>query len=534
MNISNLPLGKVCAATLLALGLTATADAANHREAPITALDNKADITDYFSFVSYDDPSKVTFIMNVDPLLEPGNGPNYFPFDPAIRYAISIDNDFDAEADIMFEFDFETEIRAPGVFQAYVGAGEGVPAPANSPAPVEPGTPIIPPAITSLDGEGSAGLSLRQTYTVTRVDRSDRGFIEREEIASGLIAVPTNAGPRTMPNYEDLYEEGINEIPSGIRVFAGTVEDPFWIDLGAAFDTLNFRASAFATGVPGVLSDEQDANDDVNFAPDEVSGYNVNSIAIEIPISQLTADGSVPSADEPEATIGSWGSTHRPRLVIRSQNPERGILTSSRIFTQIQRMGNPLINELIIGTGSKDLFSRSLPRDDAQFADFFLDPLLARVLNAFYEATVGEGTLPIPEPPRTDLLPLVTYAPPIAAPGTPAGPVADLLRLNTGVAPASEENRSRLGVLGGDLAGFPNGRRVSDDVTDIAARAVVGVLAGGEFAGFPHNRIGDGVNTNDAEYRETFPYVAPAHSGRNSRHIDPSEMGCDGGTCPVD
>jgi hypothetical protein len=147
-----------------------------------------------------------------------------------------------------------------------------------------------------------------------------------------------------------------------------------------------------------------------------------------------------------------------------------------------------------------------------------LDPTLARVLNAAYGIN-------IPAPPRTDLLPLVTYAPPIAAAGTPAGPVADLLRLNTGVPPTAEANRSRMGLLAGDGAGFPNGRRVTDDVVDIAARAVAGVL-NPKFNVAPNNLIGDGVNAADVPTQETFPYVHYAYSGRDSRHIDPSETGC--------
>ena len=141
--------------------------ASSHREAPITALDHTADITDYYSFVSYDHPDRVTFILNVDPFLEPSNGPNYFPFDPSVLYQIKIDNNHDARADITFNIRFQTQIRAPQVFTGFVGAGDGINAPANSPAPVKPGTPIVPAAITSLDGPGAAGLSLRQTYTVT-------------------------------------------------------------------------------------------------------------------------------------------------------------------------------------------------------------------------------------------------------------------------------------------------------------------------------------------------------------------------------
>jgi hypothetical protein len=171
----------------------------------------------------------------------------------------------------------------------------------------------------------------------------------------------------------------------------------------------------------------------------------------------------------------------------------------------------------------------SQPVNDSQFASFDLDPLLARVLNAVYG-------IDIPAPPRKDLLPLVTYAPPIAATGTPAGPVADMLRLNVAVPPTPMASRKRLGVLAGDPAGFPNGRRVSDDVTDIAARAVAGVLCGitapctdstgAAFTGTSVPRIGDGVNTNDVPLQETFPYVAFAQSGRNRRHVDPGEAGC--------
>jgi hypothetical protein len=515
-------LTRTCLSLALTLAVAAGAQAANHREAPLTALDHKADITDFFAFVSYDDPGRVTLILNVDPLLEPSNGPNYFPFDPEILYAIRVDSNHDAVEDLRFEFRFTTEIRAPGVFTGFVGAGNGIPAPANSPAPVSPGTPLIPPAITALDGPGSEGFSLRQRYSVALV----RGK-ERTELANGLIAVPTNVGPRTMPDYARLAEQGIYDLEKGVRVFAGTVDDPFWIDLGAAFDSLNFRNLPQGTSIAGVLTPDQDADDTRNFAADDVAGFNVNAIAIEVPIELLTYDGKRHAASDPLATVGTWGTTSRPRTKAYRQ-PGEPAAVSDRVV-QIQRMGNPLFNELIIGTGDKDKFSMSQPKDDAQFADYALDPLLARVLNAIYA-----DALPIPTPPRTDLLPLVTYMAPIAAPGTPAGPVADLLRLNTGITPTFAEKRSRLGLLAGDAAGFPNGRRVSDDVTDIAARAVVGVLAGGNFAKFPHNSIGDGVNANDVPYRESFPYLGLAHSGRDSRHVDPGEPGCAPEKCPVD
>jgi hypothetical protein len=236
----------------------------------------------------------------------------------------------------------------------------------------------------------------------------------------------------------------------------------------------------------------------------------------------LTKTGNVEPATSRAATIGVWATTSRPRVTVR-RSPLPAV--SGGNYNQVQRMGNPLINELLVGTGFKDRFSMDKPKNDAQFASFFLDPALARVLNA-----LTGGALAIPTPPRTDLLPVVTYAPPIAAPGTQAGPVADLLRLNTGVPPTQPpfNATNRLGLLGGDPAGFPNGRRVFDDVTDIALRLVAGgVLAGPPFSTSPINsRLGDGVNVNDTDYRTSFPYLAEAPSGRKRRHVDPGEPGC--------
>jgi hypothetical protein len=488
--------------------------ASSHREAPITALDHAADITDFYAFVSYDHPDRVTFIMNVDPFLEPSNGPNYFPFDPNVLYQIRVDNTHDAVSDVTFNIQFQTQIRAPQLFTGFAGAGNGINAPANSPAPVKPGTPIVPPAITSLDGPGSAGLSLRQTYTVTMV-RGTKKIPLTSVTGASLFAVPTNIGSRTMPNYEALAMQGIYTVQGDrgdIRVFAGTVADPFFIDLGAAFDSFNFRAGAGG----GVLTAAQDKDDHLNLAPNAVSGFNVNTIAIEVPIAYLTVDGNQHPATDVRATIGAWATTSRPQLTVRrSPLPDE----SEGSYYQVQRLGNPLINELIIGTGFKDKWSMSHPANDAQFASFDLDPTLARIFNAIYGIN-------IPPPPRLDLLPLVTYAPPIAAAGTPAGPIADLLRLNTGVAPTPMANRSRLGLIAGDGAGFPNGRRLTDDVVDIAARVVAGGVLNPKFNVAPNNLIGDGVAATDVPTQETFPYVHFAYSGRDSRHIDPSETGC--------
>ena len=281
------------------------------------------------------------------------------------------------------------------------------------------------------------------------------------------------------------------------------MDDPFYIDLGAAFDSLNFRQGAFISGNPPLLTESEDIQDNRNSAADTLSGYNVNCIAIEVPISMVTTQG--------KPVIGAWGVTSRMQMTVRSASPNQ----DSGGFVQVQRMGNPLINELIIGTGDKDKWSRSLPKDDSQFASYALDPLLAKVFNLVFGIAV-------PPAPRTDLLPLVQYSAVFGDKTIPGGPVADLLRINTSVPPTDAGSRSRLGLLAGDGAGFPNGRRVSDDVTDIAMRAVAGALAGPQY----NYRLGDGVNTNDVPYQETFPYVAWANSGRNRRHIDPGESGC--------
>ncbi len=489
---------KYLAAFALALFVLVPASmfASSHREAPITALDRTADITDWYAFVSYDNPNRVTMILNVDPFLEPSNGPNYFPFDPNVLYEMKVDNNRDGVEDVTFQFRFTTTIRQPGVFTGYVGGIAGI------------------PPITALSGPGSEGLSLSQTYTVTMVKN---GISTDLTGGRTLYAVPSNVGPRTMPNYTNLYNQGIYHLGNGISTFAGTVDDPFFIDLGATFDSLNFRM-----GVGGVLTPKVDGDDKHNYAPDAVAGFNVNSIVLEVPITMLTVDGKLHPPRDKDAVIGTYGTTSRPQVSVR-----RHIGQPTTTFAQVQREGNPLINELIIGTGSKDAFSMSDPSNDSQFANFFLDPLLAKIFASF--------GIPVPPAPRTDLLPLVQYQAPICPGCGPndAGPVADLMRLNTGIPPTPVPSQKRLGFLVGDNAGFPNGRRPIDDVVDIASRAVAGILADPIKYGTP---IGDGVNLNEMGYRNIFPYVQPAHSGRNSHHIGPGQPGCTGyanGLCPV-
>ena len=526
--------------------------ASSHREAPVTALDTKADITDLYAFRSYDanghdtNPPSVTIIMCVDPFLEPANGPNWFPFDPGVVYQIKIDNDHSGTAALVFEFTFHTSEQAPALYTGMAGFGSD-PNGTNG---------VVPPQINTF---GSAGLNLQQTYDVTLIQRNvtlgkpGAAPVIRSIANSAstvLHAVPANAGPRTI-NYAALYQQGTytNVGGTGISVFAGTVDDPFFIDLGGAFDTGNFRTGS--SGVPGVLTAAEDAANG-NFAADTVSGYAVNAIAIQVPISLLTRTGKVEPATSPNATIGIWGATYRKQVTVLPGG------TAQVQTAQVQRLGNPLINELIIGTGSKDYWSMSNPVGDSQFAQFDLNPIFVTAVDALY-GVLAPGALYSPPAPRYDLLPLVEYLPPVAATGTTPGPIADLLRLNTGIPPTAPGVANRLGLLAGDAAGFPNGRRLADDVVDIALRVVVGgVLAGNKCGAlhnspcnvFPNNILGDGVNVNDVNsdlatdgvtnlvepnthFHTSFPYLDYCPSGRNRHHIDPGEAGCTDDGSPI-
>lgn len=486
-------------AMALSVLVPASLFASSHREAPISALDHSADVTDWYAFVSYDHPDRVTMILNVDGFLEPSNGPNYFPFDPNVRYVMNVDNNRDGIPDITFQFRFNTEIRQPGVFTGFVGGIGGF------------------PQITSLEGPGSEGLSLRQTYTVTMVKNG-----VATDLTNGhpLFAVPSDVGPLTMPKYQDLFHQGVYDLGNGVRVFAGTVRDPFYIDLGAAFDSLNFRM-----GVGGILSSAEDADDTHNYAADAVAGFNVNSIVLEVPITMLTVDGKLHNSGDKDAVIGTYGETDRQRITVRRST---GRVQGQGTWQQVNREGNSLINELIIGTGSKDLFSISAPSSDSQFSSFVLNPLLAQL----YSSVLG---IQVPPPPRNDLLILVQYMPPICPGCGPndTGPIADLLRLNTGIPPTAVGSQKRLGFLVGDMAGFPQGRRPIDDVVDIASRAVAGILVNSTTYGAA---IGDGVNTKNDGFGPTFPYVLPANNGRDSHHVGPGQKGCTGqtnGICPI-
>ena len=313
-----------------------TTRAASHREAPLISMDPNADITDFFMFRSYEagKEDNIVLIMDVIPGEEPSAGPNYYNFDPTVLYTFNIDNNTDGVADdIRFEFEFKTEIRQVvsqlALFLSYVA---------------------LPP-ITSLKGVGSEGLGLRQTYTVTMVKDGKRHVLGRD-----LIAVPSNVGPRTMPDYESLVQQGIYQLDDGGRVFAGQRDDPFYIDLGAIFDTLNLRD-------PGV---------------DMLSGFNVHTIALEVPAEWLTSDGE-DIGDTESPVLGAYASTYRrSTTVLRPDESHRPEISGD--WVQVQRLANPLVNEVIIATEDKDEWNALDPSREREFLEYYTDPRLVTAL----------------------------------------------------------------------------------------------------------------------------------------------------------
>jgi Domain of unknown function (DUF4331) len=515
-SIKKHPIHRVMAillGVLMALtSVSPVAKAASHREAPLIALDPAADNTDTYAFRSWQDPSKVVFIMNVIPGQDPADGPNYFNFDDEVLYAVNIDNNQDGKAeDIVYEFRFKTENR-PALGQLEL------------PLPYV-GNPKIPVAqlqgITKLDGPGSEGLTRRQTYTVTEV----RGK-KRTELFKGqkLVAVPTNAGPATFKNYEDLASQGIyTDASTGIKVFAGERAETFYIDLGAVFDTANLRR------FPPLLSAAEDADDTKDpFGINRFSGINVNSIVIEVPISRITLDGK--SAEQTSTpVIGTYASTARQKVKVLGDD---GTAKTQGPWVQVSRLANPLVNELIIDTPFKDRWNSQEPEDEAQFQEFYKNPSIAVALELIFG-------VPVTTTPRTDLMSVFLKYPGQSLSGNNCGnPCAELLRLNLKAPTTQPESQKRLGGLAGDAAGFPNGRRPNDDVTDIALRVVgganyiaglagdgvnflggapgAGVNDGPGYGAIPGNRLDVTVNGIAKE----FPYLPTPYDGRGRRHID--------------
>lgn len=483
---------------LLAVLTASPVWAASHREAPLIANDPAADITDFYFFRSWQDSDKAILIMNVIPSQEPGSGPNYFNFADDVLYEIHIDNNKNnVAANIVYQIRFTTEIRQPGnVFPlAYVA---------------------LPP-ITALTGGGSEGLLVRQHYTVTEVRYGQR---PRDLGTGPMFAVPSNVGPRTTPNYEQLAAKGVFSLKNGGRVFAGQRDETFYIDLGGTFDTLNLHISP-------ILSNADDANDAILVgAPgagtaDTFSGFNVNTIALEIPIGDLIGPNG-------NTLIGAYASTSRPKVTVIKKDGDR---QNSARFVQVARMGNPLVNELIIATNMKDKWNATDAEDENDFVSFYCNSALATALNTVFSTG-------FPTANREDLVNALlryTPGPPVCGSGKTNEALAELLRVDLNVPPTAPGNQKRLGPLAHDAsgnaspdrAGWPNGRRPNDDVTDVALRVVAGILTNPAVP-----NLGDGVNFNVGAVGSNktangiataFPFLPTPFDGRDRRHIDPGE-----------
>ncbi len=457
MNRQTLRAAFALALWCLGTALVSPARSSSHSEAPGTAKDRLADDTDLYAWVAKDAPTAVTIVGNWVPLLEPNGGPNFYGFDDEVHYYINIDNVGDARKHIRYQFTFRTTRQNPNTFLYNTGV------------------------VTSL---GDPDLNVRQTYTIARIENGVETVL-----ASGLPVAPNFVGPRSMPNYSDLAAQAVQTLSDGTKVFVGPRDDPFFVDLAALFDLLTIRK------VPG----------DMGKGVDGVGGYNVLSIVIQVPKTRLTRDGRAPAASLGNHILGIWDTAER--MSMRTINGD-GTITLGGTEVQVSRLGMPLVNEVVIPLGQKDKFNRSEPVDDvANFGAFVVDPEPARLLHLLYG-------IHVPPAPRTDIV--TVFATGIPGLNQPAGVVAaEMLRLNMTIPPAVNENR--FGAIAGDPAGFPNGRRLADDVVDVELRVVAGILVEG-FNTAPGNRLGDGIDANDRPFLPYFPYVAPPHNPFDHAH----------------
>ena len=457
----------VAAAFVGALGPSG-ATASSHREAPLIADDPAADNTDVYAFVSPDKPNTVTIIANYIPFEDPAGGPNYYRFDPTVLYALNVDNNGDGREDVAYQFRFKTQLANPNTFLYNTG-------------------PIDTPA------NQAANLSVKQTYTVTRVTKSGSTVL-----GSNLSVPPTNIGPRSNPTYDAF--QGVVSLGGDRKVFAGPRDDPFFVDLGSIFDLGGLRPFNSLHVIP--LANEM--------GRDGVLNYNTHTIAIQVPKTDLLA---APLAN---GNIGVYASASRPKIRILRGD---GTFDANGPMVQVSRLGNPLVNEVVVPMGKKDYWNASDPSKDSQFADRYANPELSGLVNFLYP--VLDDT---PTSGRGDLVAvLLTGVPTLNFTGETQ---ADLLRLNTTFTAPAPGTGNRLGLLAGELSGFPNGRRLEDDVTDIEIRAVAcgyGTVVGPiiESFGFcngnanrsPNNLVGDGVDTNENPFLASFPYVAAPNQG---------------------
>ncbi|GAA0454371.1 hypothetical protein Aca07nite_69490 [Actinoplanes capillaceus] len=449
-----LGLGVLLTGSLYGLG-PSTATASSHREAPLIAADPAVDNTDLYAFVSPERPGYVTFIANWQPFEEPNGGPNFYPFATDATYHIKIDNDGDAKPDAEFRWKFRNVDKRGNSTFLYN----------NGP-------------VTSLDDEN---LLFRQTYSL---ESKFDGESFKTRVQDAPVA-PSRVGAASMPDYATLRQQATQTLPGGWKIFAGQADDPFFLDL-RVFDLL-YGGDLSETG------------------QDTLAGYNVNTIALQVPFEDVALGGDATR----NPVVGVWTTTERNRVRIAGGG-------SSGDRVQVSRLGNPLVNEVVVPAGLKDTFNATRPDRDAQIpalVNRVLNPEVPKLIEAIYK-------IPAPATPRNDLSEIFLTGITTKA----GGPIkADLnsqlnnadvkasrftpseqLRLNLTVPVAGQPNR--LGVLAGDLQGFPNGRRLTDDVVDIELQALVGAAQTGKLV--DALAAGDAVDANDQDFTGEFPYVA--------------------------
>lgn len=446
----------------------------SHREAPAIKKDPVADSTDLYAFVSPDKPETVTIVANYIPLEQPAGGPNFDQFGDDVLYEIHVVPAGPGNQEISYQFRFTTSYQNQSTFLYNTGP------------------------ITSLT---DPNWNVRQTYTVTRVV-GGQGTV----IAAGVPTPPSRIGPRSTPNYEALAAAAITQTNDESTVFAGQRADPFFVDVGSIFDLGTLRPFENLHLIP------TPAGPGVN----TLKGFNVHSIVLQVPITKLTANGTLPTGvTDPNATIGFYTTASRQASRVLSQGSPAN---NQGPWVQVSRLGNPLVNEVIIPLGSKDLFNQASPANDSQFVQFFQQPGLAKLLPVLYPTAFPNlGGL---KDDRADLVAILLT-------GIPAGIVpgfqnntgttqADMLRLNVAVPPTASP--MKYGLLAGDAGGYPNGRRLENDVISIEIQAVAGATYPLVNKGYTADAAAKGVNqgvdpSSESPYLAAFPYVGTPYEG---------------------
>jgi hypothetical protein len=477
---------SVASVAALAAGALAVSSGSgsSHREAPDILGAPQLDNTDLYAFTAPDAPGSLTVVANWIPFEDPAGGPYFGKLDPKARYYVKIDNTGDGREDVAYRWQFQQEFRKPNSFL------------------------YAAPTVDSVD---DPDINFVQTYDLYRETyRKGRKTGERR-IAKDVPVAPDNVGPKTIPDYGKVSAGAVKTLWNGGKTFVGPADDAFFIDLAAAFDGINIDKP----GRPGIGLGNQGGG------KDDVAGYNTHSFVLQVPESDVTSNRrSVSAPDSRNAVVGVWSTTERKRMTVLPRRKGKGQRVRHE-WVQVSRLGNPLINEVVIPIGLKDKFNRTSPANDAaNFGAAATNPEVARLLNALFNLGVKETD-------RTDIVQALLTGVPGLTQITPNKPAAaDTLKLNLGVPPSANPNR--FGVLGKDLAGFPNGRRLTDDVVDIELRVIAGALLPADQGG-KQIPLGDGVDQNDKPFRTTFPYVALPDSAFDSKlkRVEPAHAPVD-------